>query len=91
MITRRDLLLVRRGGPRVFDLSGERLYIQYVDSRVHGTTAGLFEALATELREVDELRVSQSAWLAGPDVSAPLDRVLTAFRARGGRISILDS
>jgi hypothetical protein len=71
----------------VLDVSGERLYMQYVDSRVHGTTANLFEALADELREIDELRVSQSAWIGGVEMSAHLDPVLTAFRARGGRIS----
>jgi hypothetical protein len=86
MITRRDLLLARTG-PRVLDVSGERLYMQYVDSRVHGTTANLFEALADELREIDELRVSQSAWIGGVEMSAQLDPVLAAFRARGGRIS----
>jgi hypothetical protein len=86
MITRRDLLLVRCMGPRVLDLSGERLYMEYVDSRVHGTTADLFEALSAELRKADELRVSQAAWLAGADVSAQFDRVLAAFRARGGRV-----
>ena len=87
MITRRNLLLARTG-PRVLDVSGERLYMQYVDSRVHGTTATFFEALADELREVDELRVSGSVWLGGTEMSTQLDPVFAAFRARGGRISL---
>jgi hypothetical protein len=87
MITRRDLLLSRRLGPRVLRLSGERVFMRYVDSRADGTTAGLFDALACELGDVDELVVSHSAWLAGTEISAQLDPILAAFRARGGRIS----
>jgi uncharacterized protein YecT (DUF1311 family) len=88
MLTRRDLLLARRAGARVLELSGEQLYMRYVDSRLDGTTAALFETLAAELREIDELHVSQSAWLAGRDLSIRLDPVLAAFRARGGRVSL---
>lgn len=88
MITRRDLLLARSLRPRVLHLSGERLYMRFIDSRVHGTTADLIEALGAQLQQIDELRVAESAWLADADVSAQLDPVLVAFRARGGRICL---
>jgi hypothetical protein len=89
MMTRRDLLLARGTRPRIADLSGERLYMRYVDSRVDGTTAALFESLAVQLKGVDEVHVSEPAWLADRELKAHLDPLFAALRASGIRVRIL--
>ena len=81
-MNRRDLLLLRTGAPAV--LSCEHLYMRYLDSQMDGTTAQLFDNLATDLRRVHAVRLTKTAWLARADLKAQLDAVLAAFRAAGG-------
>ena len=81
-LRRRDFLALRVGGPAV--LSCEHLYMRYLDSQMDGTTAQLFDNLATDLRRVHVVRLTETAWLARADLKAQLDAVLEAFRAAGG-------
>ena len=81
-LRRRDFLALRVGAPAV--LSCERLYMRYLDSQMDGTTAQLFDNLATDLRRVTALRLTETTWLARVDLKAQLDAVLETFRAAGG-------
>jgi hypothetical protein len=49
-----------------------------------GSTARLFAGLAEALREADVVRLTDRAWLASEEFGSDLERVLAAFRARGG-------
>ena len=89
-MNRRELLslgLNRRS--RSIELSCERLYMQFCDSRLDATTEKLFERLEGELRGVDELRLTDSAWLAREDLRQWLEPLLVSVRARGGRVTFL--
>lgn len=88
-MNRRDFLLLRtdRAG-RSVELSCEQLYMRYVDSRLDGTTAELFERLDRDLRMVDVLRVVESTWLAHEDLKQQLDPLLASLRARGVRVEL---
>lgn len=68
------------------ELSCERLFMRYVDSRMDDTTTQLFERLEDELRGVSALRLTDSSWLADADLRARVSPVLDAFAARGGRL-----
>ena len=81
-LRRRDFLALRVGGPAV--LSCEHLYMRYLDSQMDGTTAQLFDNLATDLRRVNAVRLTETMWLARADLKAQLDAVLDTFRAAGG-------
>ena len=83
-MNRRDLLLLRTGVPA--QLSCEQLYMRYLDSQMDGTTAQLFDRLATDLRRVNAVRLTETTWLARADLKARLDTVLETFKAAGGRI-----
>jgi hypothetical protein len=87
MIGRRDFLLLRIDPARdTIELSCERVLMKFVDARADGTTAGLFARLADELRAVQELRLVDTEWLGHEEFARQLERVLAAFRDRGGRV-----
>jgi hypothetical protein len=87
-IDRRDFLLLRPArGQRTLDLSCEWLLIKFLDAEADGTTGELFARLAHDLRQLDEVRLTETAWLAREDLAQRLDVILEAFRARGGRVS----
>jgi hypothetical protein len=87
-IDRRDFLLLRPArGQRTLDLSCEWLLIKFLDAEADGTTAELFNRLAHDLEQLDELRLTETAWLAREDLAQRLNVILEAFRARGGRVS----
>ena len=50
------------------------------------TFADVLRSIEDGLRDADVVRLNESAWLACEDVKLGLDRVLDAFRARGGRV-----
>ena len=81
-LRRRDFLALRVHAPAV--LSCEHLYMRYLDSQMDGTTAQLFDSLATDLRRVNAVRLTETTWLARADLKAQLDAVLETFRAAGG-------
>jgi hypothetical protein len=83
-VERRDFLLLRAGHPAV--LSCEPLFMRFLDSQNDGTTTRLFENLATDLRTVNAVRLTDTTWLARADLKQQLDIVLDAFRAAGGRV-----
>jgi hypothetical protein len=86
-INRRDLLLLginRR--QRSVDLSCEWLYMKYSDAQMDNSTQDLFDRLEFELRSVDTIRLTDTAWLSGEDFKNWLEPILSAVRARGGRI-----
>src|SRR5262249_32754572 len=84
---RRDVLLLRldRGRDRM-ELSCERLLMKYLDAQTHGATRALLAGLDGELKKIRELRVVDREWLTREDLAADLDRVLDAFKARGGKV-----
>lgn len=61
--------------------------MKYVDAQASGTTVELFSRLDQELRNVRELRLVDAAWLSREDLATHLERVLTTFRDRGGRVT----
>jgi hypothetical protein len=83
-MNRRDLLLMRTAAPAV--LSCEQLYMRYLDSQIDGTTVQLFDNLASDLRRVTAVRLTERTWLARADLKARLDKVLDTFIAAGGSI-----
>lgn len=50
------------------------------------TPRQLFDDLDGELRGVDVLRVTDTAWLASEEFRRELEVMISAFRARGGRV-----
>jgi hypothetical protein len=89
-VNRRDFIFLKPGrGNRSVELSCERLYMRYHDSQLDGTSRELFERLENELKDVDELRLADSAWLAGGGLGEQLEPLLDSLRARGGRIEFL--
>jgi hypothetical protein len=86
-LNRRDFLLLRLDAQRnVMELSCERLMMRYVDAKVSHTTQELFARLDRELQSVREVRLVEAAWLGREDFASELERVLRAFRGRGGRV-----
>ena len=85
-VERRDFLFLRAGQPAV--LSCEPLFMRFLDSQMDGTTAQLFENLAADLHKVTAVRLADTTWLARADLKQELDRVLDAFRASGGRVTL---
>ena len=83
-MNRRDLLLLRPGGPAV--LSCEQLFKRYLDSQIDGTTGRLFENLSVDLRDVTALRLTDTAWLSREDLKQQLETILEGFKAGGGQI-----
>ena len=87
-LNRRDLLFLgisRKN--RSVELSCERLYMKYSDSRLDNTTQELFERLEIELRGVDNLRLVDTAWLACQDLRQRLEPLLVSVRAHGGQVT----
>ena len=88
ILNRRDLLLLgidRRS--RSVELSCERLYMKFCDSQLDNSTSELFERLKVELRDVDDLRLVDTAWLTRQDLRDWLEPLLISVRARGGRVT----
>jgi hypothetical protein len=81
-VERRDFLFLRAGQPAV--LSCEPLFMRFLDSQMDGSTDQLFENLATDLRKVTVVRLTQTTWLAREELKTRLDSVLATFRAAGG-------
>ena len=83
-MNRRDFLTFRSGEPAV--LSCERLFMRYLDSKIDGTTARLFENLSVDLGDVTAVRLTDTVWLAREDLKQQLEPILEGFKANGGRI-----
>ena len=62
-INRRDFLFFGKGWKQTAELSGERLYMRYVDSTLNGTTSEFFRDIEDRLSAVASLRLSNEAWL----------------------------
>ena len=87
-LNRRDLLLLGiKRSVRSVELSCERLYMKYCDSQLDNSTQELFERLGLELRDVDNLRLVDTAWLTCQAFSDRVEPILASIRARGGRVS----
>ena len=86
-LDRRDFLLMRTGrdGDTVV-LSGEQLYMRYVDARADGTAASLFAHLLQDLQSVKRVRLIKTSWLADAELQRQLDIVFESYRQGGGRI-----
>ena len=50
------------------------------------STQQLFDDLEGELRGVDVLRVIDTSWLAVEEFGREIEQLVSAFRARGGRV-----
>lgn len=86
-MNRRELLLLGINRKRrSVELSCERLYRKYCDSRLDDTTGELFERLELELREVEHVVLRDTAWLASEEFRWRLEPLLDAIRSRGGSV-----
>ena len=63
--------------------------MRYHDSHLDGTSRELFERLENELKDIDELRLVDSAWLMDEGLGERLRPLLASVRARGGRVEYL--
>ena len=63
--------------------------MRYHDSHLDGTSRELFQRLENELKDIDELRLVDSAWLADEGLVQRLQPLLGSVRARGGRVEYL--
>src|SRR5215471_711176 len=84
-MNRRDFLLFTNDRKNTAELSCEQLYMRYVDSTLDGSTRQLFESIEQRLSTVKVLRLTESSWLTSDELK-PMQPILAAFRARGGRI-----
>ena len=86
-VNRRDFLLMRAARDRdAVVLSGEQLYMRFVDARAAGTTADLFAHLQSDLQAVKRVRLIKTSWLSDEELRGQLDVVFETFRRGGGRI-----
>lgn len=87
-LNRRDLLLLginRR--QRSSEISCEWLYMKYCDAQLDNCTQELFDRLEFELRNVDTIRLLDTAWLTRQDFKDWLGPILSSVLARGGHIT----
>ncbi len=84
-MNRREFLLFKKERNGAAELSGEQVYMRYVDSTMDGSTAQLFEDIERSLSSIKSLRLTDPSWLSCDELT-PLQTILDAFRARGGRI-----
>jgi hypothetical protein len=84
-MNRRDFLFFVGDRKHTAELSGEQLYMRYLDSALDGTTTQLFQNIEEGLVTVTSLRLTDPAWLTCDELK-PVQSILAAFRARGGRI-----
>jgi hypothetical protein len=86
-MNRRELLLLGiHRKRRSVELSCERLYMKYCDSRLDDTTGELFERLDLELREAAHVVLTDTAWLASEEFSRRIQPLLDSVRSRGGSV-----
>jgi len=83
-VNRRDFLLLRAGQPAV--LSCERLFMRYLDAQEEDDGARLFAALASDLRRVRRVQLTDTSWRARADFDRRLTQTLDAFLRAGGRV-----
>ena len=67
------------------ELSCEQLYMRYLDSTVDGTTEQFFQKIEQTLSGVRVLHLTERSWLACEELK-PMESLIAAFRARGGRV-----
>ena len=89
-MNRRDFMLLGRGRTRTLEISCERLYMTFVEARMHGSTAALLARLAEQSTRARRVRLRESVWLARDDFRLALEPVLDAFESRGGTVEIVD-
>lgn len=88
-MNRRELLtfgIHRR--PRSVELSCERLYMKFCDSRLDDSTQELFDRLEVELRGIEDLLLVDTSWLSSQELRQRLEPLLVSVRARGGQVKI---
>jgi hypothetical protein len=83
-MNRRDFLLFTNR-KQTAELSCEQLYMRYLDSTLDGTTSQFFQNIEERLMTVTSLHLAEPAWLTCDELK-PVQSILAAFRARGGRI-----
>ena len=87
-MNRRDLILLGTNlKARSVELSCERLYMQFCNSQLDDTEQKLLERLKRELRSIEELRLTDSTWLAREDLRQWIEPLLVSVRSRGGRVT----
>ena len=86
-MNRRDFLFFRKDRQHVAELSCEQLYMRYLDSTLDGTTPQFLRDIEQHLSAVTSLLLIDSAWLSSDELK-PVNSILDAFRARGGRIEL---
>ena len=86
-MNRRDFFFFGKDAAQTAELSGEQLYMRYLDSTLDGSTSQLFQNIEQFLSTVTSLRLTDETWLRCDELK-PVQSILAAFRARGGRIEV---
>ena len=84
-MNRRQFLLFRTQRQHTVELSGEQLYMRYVDSTLNGNTSQFFKGVEQSLSNATSLHLTGTDWLNCEELK-PVQSLLAAFRDRGGRI-----
>ena len=82
-MNRRHLFLLGTGRSRVLEVSCERLYMKYVDSRTDGTTEQLLQRIREQAQQAYKIRFREPYWLDREDFRRVLAPLLTEFCSRG--------
>lgn len=82
-MNRRDLLRWSAGPGRVLELSCEALYMNFLDSRIHGTSGHFLERVLKQLRSANTVRLLGAFWLDRAELKETLEPHLTDLRSRG--------
>jgi hypothetical protein len=87
-MNRREFLLLKPGPEsRTAEISCERLYMRYLDSRIDGSTASFMQNLVDDLNNVAVLRLTDTDWLTSEELQQHIEPILASFRSRGGTIA----
>lgn len=61
--------------------------MKFCDSQLDNSTHELFERLEIELRDIDNVRLVDTAWLISQKFRERLEPLLISVQARGGRVT----
>ena len=85
-MNRRDFFLLGSGRTRVLEVACERLYMNYLDAQIDGTTGQLLKRMGQESRRARKIRFRDPFWLDREDLKRALEPLLAEFLSRGGSI-----
>ncbi|MDA2933173.1 hypothetical protein MYX82_02395 [Acidobacteria bacterium AH-259-D05] len=88
-MNRRDFFRLKNRGTPIFELSCEKLYMRYLDSKMDGTREQFLRRTRLQLRRSRRVRLKDASWLKRGDFGKELDPLLEEFQAGGGLIEYI--